>query len=456
MQGRNDKSQVEFTYLDYSAIRELFDLGPELFKLLVASLCPSIYGHELVKAGLLLALFGGTSKYLNDSSHVPVRGDPHVLIVGDPGLGKSQMLQSCFDVAPKSVFVTATGASTTGLTVTITKGAGNEFVMEAGALVLADEGCCCIDEFDKMPNQHPALLEAMEQQSISLAKSGVSCSVKAQTAILAAANPVGGHYNKAKTVSENLKMHPALLSRFDLVFILIDKPDEELDCKLSDHIMNLHRKSSDSMISSSLSSNSLLASDTLSAKLIQKPDEVLDLLPRDLMKKYIAYARKYVKPKLTSEAAQVIQDFYMELRRTHQSSDATPITTRQLESIIRLTQARAKLNLRSDATAQDAMEVIEIMKSSMLDTFSDEVGQLDFSRSLHGSGMSKGSAKKKFVAILEKFGQQGTKLFSTDQLKQIAMEVGLASDKFSDTLESLNTQGYLLKKGQGMYQLLLN
>lgn len=190
--------------------------------------------------------FVGTSKFTNDNSHVPVRGDPHVLVVGDPGLGKSQMLHSCYDVAPKSVFVTATGASTTGLTVTISKGSGNEFVMEAGALVLADQGCCCIDEFDKMPNQHPALLEAMEQQSISLAKSGVSCSVKAQTAILAAANPVGGHYNKAKTVSENLKMHPALLSRFDLVFILIDKPDEEMDVRLSDHIMNLHRKTSSS------------------------------------------------------------------------------------------------------------------------------------------------------------------------------------------------------------------
>ena len=121
-QGRNEKSQMEFTMLDYAAIRDIFETGPELFKLLVSSLCPSIYGHELVKAGLLLALFGGTSKYTNDSAFVPVRGDPHVLVVGDPGLGKSQMLQSCHDVAPKSVFVTATGATTSGLTVTISKG----------------------------------------------------------------------------------------------------------------------------------------------------------------------------------------------------------------------------------------------------------------------------------------------------------------------------------------------
>ncbi len=196
--------------------------------------------------------------------------------------------------------------------------------------------------------------------------------------------------------------------------------------------------------------------DTLSAKLMPKPGENLDLLPRDLMKKYIAYARKYVKPKLTPEAGKVIQDFYKDLRASYQSSDSTPITTRQLESMIRLTQARAKLNLRPEATDEDALEVIEIMKCSMVDTFSDEVGELDFSRSVHGSGMSKGSAKKKLVAALEKVAKMhNTKTFSLDQLKQLAIQVGMDLDKFSETLESLNTQGYLINKGSGTYQLLL-
>eukprot|EP00093_Oithona_nana_P009976 09976.XXX_141707_143827_1 [CDS] Oithona nana genome sequencing. len=468
-QADNDKTQIEFTLLDYSMIQEVFSLGPEIFKLIVASLCPSIFGHELVKAGLVLALFGGTSKYANDRTHVPIRGDPHVLVVGDPGLGKSQILLSVQNCAPKSVFVTATGATTTGLTVTIVKGPGNEFVMEAGALVLADQGCCCIDEFDKMSNQHPALLEAMEQQSISLAKSGVTCSVPAHTAILAAANPVGGHYNKAKTVSENLKMHPALLSRFDLVFILIDKPDEEIDSRLSNHIMNLHSRSESNHdsanlkmtgYSSSSSANSTLTTNKtggswLTNKLSIQGGEEIDLLPPEQLRKYIAYARRYVKPELSSPAAMEIQKFYLELRENHHQSDATPITTRQLESLIRLTQARAKLELRQEATAQDALEVIEIMRHSMIDTFCDETDSLDFSRALHGSGMSKGSVKKKLVSALQKVAKSLCKnTFHVDEIKQVAMSVGLAIDKFSDTLFELNNHGFLLKKSSQVYQLL--
>ena len=484
----SDKTQMEFTLLDYSMIQEIFSLGPEIFKLIVTSLCPSIFGHELVKAGFVLALFGGTSKYANDRAHVPIRGnrklytfeyesnnifffvsqtgDPHVLVVGDPGLGKSQILLSVQNCAPKSVYVTATGATTTGLTVTIVRGPGNEFVMEAGALVLADQGCCCIDEFDKMSSQHPALLEAMEQQSISIAKSGVTCSVPAHTAILAAANPVGGHYNKGKTVSENLKMHPALLSRFDLVFILIDKPDEEVDSRLSNHIMNLHSKSDNHSSklkitgcnSSANSCNSTLTTSKKSwliNKLSVQAGEEIDLLPQEHMRKYIAYARKYVKPKLSSEAAAEIQKFYLKLRQDHHQSDATPITTRQLESLIRLTQARAKLELRQEATAQDALEVIEIMRYSMVDTFSDETDTLDFSRALHGSGMSKGSAKKKLVSALQKFAARSTRnTFTLDEIKQVAMEIGFPIEKFSETVASLNDHGFLLKKSSQTYQLL--
>lgn len=206
-----------------------------MFRLLVHSLCPTIYGHEILKAGLLLGLMGGTQ-----NKNSSVRCDIHILMVGDPGLGKSQMLQACCNIAARGVFVCGNTSTNSGLTVTMCRESGGEYSLEAGALVLADQGCCCIDEFDKMSANHAALLEAMEQQTISIAKAGVVCSLPARTSILAAANPAGGHYNKAKTVSENLRLGAALLSRFDLVFILLDKPDEHLDGLLSEHVLALH------------------------------------------------------------------------------------------------------------------------------------------------------------------------------------------------------------------------
>jgi len=196
---------------------------PELLRALVNSVCPAIFGHELVKTGLLLGLVGGCQRYVNDPNRIAVRGDPHVLVVGDPGLGKSQMLQAISSIAPRGVYVCGNTTTTAGLTVTLHKdGSSGDYALEAGALVLGDQGCCCIDEFDKMGTQHAALLEAMEQQCISIAKAGIVCSLPARTSIIAAANPIGGHYDKSRTVSENLKMNPALLSRFDLVFILVD------------------------------------------------------------------------------------------------------------------------------------------------------------------------------------------------------------------------------------------
>ena len=457
------KNTYDFTLLDYSTVQEIHALKSELFKVLTASLCPSIYGHEEVKAGLLLGLFGGSVKFSsNTKNKVPVRGDPHILVVGDPGLGKSQMLSSCASVAPRGVFVTATGVTSSGLTVTLTRDR-NEFSLEAGALVLADQGICCIDEFDKMSGHYQSLLEAMEQQSISIAKSGIACSLPARTAILAAANPVGGHYNKAKTVAENLKLSPALLSRFDLVFIMIDTPNEESDMFLSDHIMKRHGKSSSS--NSTLGPNtsrseslSEFERNTLSSRLRPNPhDEPLDLIPHQLIKIYIAYARRYVFPRLLPEAAEAIKSFYLELRRNHHTVDTCPITTRQLESLIRLTEARARLELRENATRQDAEDVIEILRSCMVDTFSDGlgIGKLDFSRAINGSGVSKKTKVKVFVSGMHKYAhQQQRNTFNVDEMKQLMSKVGVQVDSFHDFMDILGEQGYFIKKSSGTYQLL--
>ncbi|NXV06002.1 MCM8 helicase, partial [Cettia cetti] len=456
------RSFMEFSLKDLYAIQEI-QAEENLFKLIVNSLCPAIYGHEIVKAGLALALFGGCQKFVDDKNRIPVRGDPHVLVVGDPGLGKSQMLQAVCNIAPRGVYVCGNTSTSSGLTVTLCRdGTSGDFALEAGALVLGDQGICGIDEFDKMGNQHQALLEAMEQQSISLAKAGIVCSLPARTSIVAAANPVGGHYNKAKTVSENLKMGSALLSRFDLVFILLDTPNEDHDHLLSEHVLAMRAGrraacSSASVTRAGSQEHSVLQATSdrpLLHRLKVSAGENFDAIPHQLLRKYVGYARQYVHPHLSPEAAQVLQEFYLELRKQNQAADSTPITTRQLESLIRLTEARSRLELREKSTKEDAEDVIEIMKYSMLGTYSDEFGKLDFERSQHGSGMSNRSQAKRFVSALSSIAESTySNLFDLQQLQRIARELHLRVSDFESFIGSLNDQGYLLKKGSRVYQL---
>ncbi|EPS64801.1 hypothetical protein M569_09979, partial [Genlisea aurea] len=283
------------------------EYGSCVFRQVLQSVCPSIYGHEFVKAGITLALFGGVQKHSMDKNKVPVRGDIHIIIVGDPGLGKSQLLKAAASVSPRGIYVCGNATTNAGLTVAVVKDPmTSDFAFEAGAMVLADGGLCSIDEFDKMSAEHQALLEAMEQQSVSIAKAGLVASLSARTSILAAANPVGGHYNRAKTVNENLKMSAALLSRFDLVFILLDKPDELLDKKLSEHIMSVsvsatqQIKTPNSYSDDAIGVNTSDISGSLISRLKLHPIKDRDFvpLPGPLLRKYIAYARTYVFPRL--------------------------------------------------------------------------------------------------------------------------------------------------------------
>ncbi|XP_029377008.1 DNA helicase MCM8 [Echeneis naucrates] len=451
----------EFSLKELYAIQEIQSQS-ELLRLIVHSLCPVIYGHLLVKAALALTLFGGRQKH-TDKNSVPVRGDPHILMVGDPGLGKSQMLQAVCNIAPRGIYVCGNSTSTTGLTVSLSRdSATGDYGLEAGALVLADQGLCCIDEFDKLGNQQQALLEAMEQQSVSLAKAGIVSSLPARTSVVAAANPVGGHYNRGKTVSENLKMGSALLSRFDVVFLLLDIPDESHDRRLSEHVMA--NRAGKGKISSAIVNRANSEMDTsillehtdmpLSERLQIPAGESVDPIPACLLRKYISYARHYVHPSLSPEAAQTLQDFYLSLRSQAHSADATPITTRQLESLIRLTEARARLDLRETATKNDAEDVVEIMKHSLADTYSDGLGNLDFERSQLGSGMSHRSAGKQLINTLHSHAQRtGQKQFDLQMLRSFADRLNFKVMDFEGLVSSLNEQGYLLKKGAKLYQL---
>ncbi|KAG0321209.1 DNA replication licensing factor mcm8 [Dissophora globulifera] len=436
--SKDSKDSIQVTMKDLYAIEELH-LVPQLFKLVVNSFSPAIYGNEMVKAGILFALFGGRRRSKGVIDRTAIRSDPHVLIVGDPGLGKSQLLTAAVKIAPRGVYVCgSSGISTSGLTVTLVRGSGSDFALEAGALVLGDQGCCCIDEFDKMTTDHNALLEAMEQQSISIAKAGIICTLPARTSVIAAANPVGGHYNMSKTVAENLKMNTALLSRFDLIFILLDKPNGEMDQYLSNHIMALHSgnasggrafRSGSSQDSGSSQSQPSLGGDSksrmdrpLSERLRMTDEDQMDLIPQPLLRKFIAYARQYVHPKLSPEAAATLQEFYLILRTRHRSADGTPVTTRQLESLIRMAEAKARMELREVVTRRDAMDVIEIM----------------------------------YVAELQKIAYANSNnMFSYDQLHQTFQELRLAGvgGSFQSFIDTLNNQNFLLKKGPRTYQL---
>ncbi|KAJ2489626.1 DNA replication licensing factor mcm8 [Coemansia sp. RSA 2050] len=462
------KDGIHFTQKDYQFIREVFK-EPKLFRLLVNSFCPGIYGHELVKAGIMLALFGARKREANEPGSLNIRSDSHVLIVGDPGLGKSQMLTAVGQIAPRGVYVCGTsGVSSSGLTVTLVKEAGSgDFALEAGALVLSDMGCCAIDEFDKVSSEHSSLLEAMEQQSISIAKGGLVCSLPARASVIAAANPAGGHYNKAKTVAENLKINSALLSRFDLIFILLDKPNADMDRFLSEHVMALHsgkKPGGSGEAHSAAGATAAAAGDNAGGDngcstnikqwLQLQPGEKLDPIPPALLRKYVAYARKYVHPTLSEEAKAKLKKFYLELRQGHQAVDSTPITTRQLEALVRLAEARARAELREVVTESDADNVIEIMKYSLFQTYEDEEGVMDFGRSQMGTGTSRTNDMKRLVERLHKISEETyNNMFTYDMLLRTATEMNLRFSNFQDVIDKLNNQSYLIKKGPRSYQL---
>ncbi|RCV17352.1 hypothetical protein SETIT_3G213500v2 [Setaria italica] len=435
--------------------------GADVFRQILQSFCPSIYGHELVKAGITLALFGGVQKNSMDQDKVPVRGDIHVVVVGDPGLGKSQLLQAAAAVSPRGIYVCGNTTTKAGLTVAVVKDSmTNDYAFEAGAMVLADRGICCIDEFDKMSAEHQALLEAMEQQCVSVAKAGLVASLSARTSVLAAANPVGGHYDRAKTVNENLKMSAALLSRFDLVFILLDKPDELLDKRVSDHIIALHTNEGDNFKSNkrirTVSHNGDpgfgVVGNSVASRLRLHPEKDKDFAPLagQFLRKYIAYSREHVFPRMSKAAAEILKKFYLGLRNRSTSADGTPITARQLESLVRLAEARARVDLREEVTREDAQDVVDIMKESLYDKYVDEHGFVDFARS---GGMSQQKEARTFLNALNKESElQRKDCFSRTEIYNLADKISLRVPDLDALVDNLNSLGYLLLKG-GMYQL---
>ncbi|CAK4659483.1 unnamed protein product [Aphanomyces euteiches] len=309
-----------------------------------------------------------------------------------------------------------------------------------------------------MACDYQALLEAMEQQSISIAKAGIVCNLNARASVIAAANPSGGHYNRGRSVSENLKMKAALLSRFDLIFVLLDRPDASRDQMLSEHVMHNHlasrhkRQRRDSQIVPTHAQDEG-APATMKQRLIANwadfHDEPISLYH---IRRYIAYARKYIHPQLSHEAKQYLQDKYLQMRSDAEtSSDGIPITMRQLESLIRLAQARAKIELHEIVTVEHAHDVVEIMQECLLDTYTTEEGNLDFGRS---GGMSLAKKVKAYVARLKKSAvQRNNQMFSMEELLQVANSIALQVDDFRDFIEILRNECFVLKQGPNIYKV---
>mmetsp|Transcript_2983 Transcript_2983/g.4364 ORF Transcript_2983/g.4364 Transcript_2983/m.4364 type:complete len:841 (+) Transcript_2983:27-2549(+) len=329
--------EASFSLEEEEAFQE-FAKSNTVYNDLVASIAPSIFELDDVKKGILCQLFGGSNKSFEN---VHIRGEMHVLLVGDPGVSKSQLLLHVNKLAPRGVYTSGKGSSAVGLTAYITKDVETgEFVLESGALVLSDLGVCCIDEFDKMHDMTRSILhEVMEQQTVSVAKAGIVASLNARTSILAAANPIHSRYDEKLTITQNIRLMPTLLSRFDLIFILRDKPDARRDRHLARHIIQMYTADADSIVGGAP-------------------------LDRHRLTRYISYAKRFVQPQITDQAAEALVHSYLDLRQAGQEKGKISATTRQLESLIRLSEAHAKMRLSKSVTVDDVDEALRLMKSA--------------------------------------------------------------------------------------------
>lgn len=416
---------AEITSTTHSEFLQTMKTEPSPFQVLVNSLCPKIYGRDEVKAGLVLALLSG-----NDLNKFR-RSESHILLVGNPGAGKSELLKFCAEVSQKGMFVCGPTLTAAGLFGAV----GNNGTIDAGSLILTDGGACCIDEFDKMSHSH-ILLESMEQGVVSIMKCGVNVNMSSRAVVIAAANPISSIYDKTKTILENVRIKTPLMSRFDLVFALerISRADDE---KFLAHVNSKN-------LSSASSNSSFFSTSTV--------------LSMALLKFYIGYARENLKPKLSEEAKAEIKHFYLELRAINTGVSVQVVTHRQIEAVIRLTLARARADLAEIGTREHALEVIKIVKYSMIDLFAPD-DKFDSSSSVASLGtkklrtenlssLSKPKQLKAFREHLENEAElQNREQFSTAELKAMAKELGIK--EFYEIVDKLNHEGFILKTPDG-------
>ena len=415
---QEDFTQIEIDKEEEDQIKELSQ-DPDLFEKLVASIVPTIYGHEPIKQALLLQMFGGVHK--SRGIGAKARGDIHVLLIGDPGAGKSVMLKRISTVAPKARFVAGKGASGAGLTAAVVK---DDFLrgwtLEAGALVLANRGLCCIDELDKMsPEDTSAMHEALEQQQVSISKANIQATLRCETTVLAAANPKFGRFDPYDVISKQIDLPPALISRFDLIFPVRDVPDKNKDEKLASFILGMHRDQ----------------------------EGKKGIIDEEMIKKYIAYARQQCRPTLTDSAIAEIKEYYVKMRGGTDSSDEKaykpiPITARQLEALVRLSEASARVHLSKNVTKRDAQRAIELVNYCLQQIGMDpDTGELDLDRVTTGITATQRSHISIVKDLIEKLEKQIGKKIPIDDVVREATIRGVSEKTAEEVIEKLKRTG---------------
>ncbi|MFC1801670.1 minichromosome maintenance protein MCM [Nanoarchaeota archaeon] len=423
-----DFSNLAITEEEEEVIKELAK-DPKIYQKLISSLAPSIYGHQRIKEALLLQLVGGVRKVRPDG--IITRGDMHVLLIGDPGAGKSQLLKRVTKIAPKGRYVTGKGVSGAGLTAAVVK---DEFLggwsLEAGALVLANKGFVMIDEMDKMSKEdRSAMHEALEQQTISISKANIQATLRAETTVLAAANPKFGRFDPYDILVKQIDLPPTLINRFDLIFPIKDLPDQHKDEALAKHILGLHRDPS-------------------------KQDCEIET---DLLRKFISYVRQRCQPQISDQAFDEIKDYYVHMRSQGGGEEAglksIPITARQLEALVRLSEASAKIRLSSKILKKDARRAIDLLEYCLSQVAKDmETGQIDIDRI--GSGIT-ATQRNKITIIKELISELENKLGKTipiDDLIEAANQKGLGDEDIEETIEKLKRSGDIFEPRRGFIQ----